>query len=409
MATAGQSSHKPYRYQRLPNGSQQIRLLKLRHSVLYGMQYDICTFTLDRAPEYVALSYMWGAPTPTFDFIFHEEKSIRIRQNLHKFLSIYRDEGYLWVDQICIDQSNVRERNQQVALMSKIYEGAVYVIAWLGLDSGASNLKPLDEEARLNISRELTFDILTDPYFSRLWVVQEFMLARNVDFMFQDGRIPALQLDQIIDIVSAGRKHFNKKTLRLDRLMHYNHREGLPLQGCLGLFCGNHCGDPRDKVYGMMGLVEKSQCLQIDYSKSTHEVYSDVILTFVNQANKYQLPNARVPSYTPGLREYRATSLRLGKEMGFTSSELQALKSVLNDIWRPETFMGFLGFGITAMGFETVPTQFDAEEAPDQDTIDATYPWIAKERGKAPESFRPVSCRWWYDIDGIRRYYACYM
>jgi hypothetical protein len=210
--TRSQSSRKQYRYQRLRPGSQQIRLLRSRYSVLYGMQYELHTFTLNEAPEYVALSYMWGPPTPTFNCIVHEDRSIRIRQNLHKFLSHYRDEGYLWVDQLCIDQSNVLERNHQVALMSKIYEGAAYVIAWLGLDSRASKVKPSDEEGRFNLSKELTFDILADPYFSRLWVVQEFMLARSVDFMFEDGRLPALQLDQIIDLVSTGRTQFREKT-----------------------------------------------------------------------------------------------------------------------------------------------------------------------------------------------------
>jgi hypothetical protein len=426
--TRSQSSRKQYRYQRLRPGSQQIRLLRSRYSVLYGMQYELHTFTLNEAPEYVALSYMWGPPTPTFNCIVHEDRSIRIRQNLHKFLSHYRDEGYLWVDQLCIDQSNVLERNHQVALMSKIYEGAAYVIAWLGLDSRASKVKPSDEEARFNLSKELTFDILADPYFSRLWVVQEFMLARSVDFMFEDGRLPALQLDQIIDLVSTGRTQFREKTAGFDRLVYYSHRQGLPLEGCLDLFCGNHCGDPRDKVYGMMGLVKTSQRLQIDYSKSTHEVYSDVILAFINEANTYEQPNYGIPEHTPGLREYMATSslltkamlsryfetsLLLSKEMEFTASELEALEKVINDVWRPETsdyFTGSWYTSITAMGFETVPTQLDANETPNQDAIDAMYPCIAKEKhARKPARFRPVGGRWWYDIDGRRRYYACYM
>lgn len=39
---------------------------------------------------------------------------------------------YLWVDQLCIDQANVFERNHQVGLMSKIFGQAAQVIVWLG-------------------------------------------------------------------------------------------------------------------------------------------------------------------------------------------------------------------------------------------------------------------------------------
>lgn len=39
---------------------------------------------------------------------------------------------WLWIDQICIDQSNTHEKNQQVAIMSKIYSKAYIVLSWLG-------------------------------------------------------------------------------------------------------------------------------------------------------------------------------------------------------------------------------------------------------------------------------------
>jgi hypothetical protein len=38
----------------------------------------------------------------------------------------------LWADQICIDQSNLDERSQQVLLMKKIYENALTVFVYLG-------------------------------------------------------------------------------------------------------------------------------------------------------------------------------------------------------------------------------------------------------------------------------------
>jgi hypothetical protein len=399
---------EPYTYQPLDGESQQVRLIHLSNEGDIT-HYDICTVSLDDAPPYVALSYMWGVPTTTFDFIVRGTKNIRIRQNLHNFLSLYRDEGYLWIDQICIDQTNVLERNHQVALMSRIYEGAAHVIAWLALDNRSSKIRPLEERSQQDLSRELTYDILADPYFSRLWIVQEFVLARSVDIMYQDVRISVIQLGQIIDMHLAGTPQFREGSQAFDKLVHYRSRRRQPfqllgtskLEGCLQLFYRNHCGDPRDKVYGLMGLVEESQRLQIDYSKSTHEVYSDVIMAFISEANTHQHPKNAAERNSPGLQayltktsiltkellfQYKRTSFLLSKEMGFTTSELQALDNVIKDIWteRRAYLTSSWYLSITAMGFQTVHPYCDAKEA-------AKYPWRA----------------WWYEFDGTRTWYQC--
>jgi hypothetical protein len=142
-----------------------------------------------------------GKPDPTYNFIVHSNMSLRIRQSLHKFLSLYQDEGYLWVDQICIDQSTVLERNYQVALISRIYAGASQVIAWLALENRASGTELLDSQyifeerdVQLWRRRDLFHDILQDPYFSRLWIIQELYCARDVLIVIPDGRIPWTQI-----------------------------------------------------------------------------------------------------------------------------------------------------------------------------------------------------------------------
>jgi hypothetical protein len=49
-----------------------------------------------------------------------------------------RKSRYIWIDQICIDQSNLPERNQQVAIMGQIFGKARTVIAWLGKEDALS-------------------------------------------------------------------------------------------------------------------------------------------------------------------------------------------------------------------------------------------------------------------------------
>jgi len=59
-----------------------------------------------------------------------------VTENLHSFLSYFsrtnmRGED-LWVDAICINQSDENERSSQVNLMSTIYRAARRVLVWLG-------------------------------------------------------------------------------------------------------------------------------------------------------------------------------------------------------------------------------------------------------------------------------------
>ncbi|KAH8788003.1 heterokaryon incompatibility [Diaporthe sp. PMI_573] len=46
----------------------------------------------------------------------------------------------LWIDAVCIDQSSLEERGEQVTRMSSIYQNASRVIVWLGNGSEESDL-----------------------------------------------------------------------------------------------------------------------------------------------------------------------------------------------------------------------------------------------------------------------------
>jgi len=64
-----------------------------------------------------------------------------VAENLHLALHQLQHpsrQRVLWVDRICINQREVRERNYQVAQMRAIYEGARLVIVWLGVEDRTS-------------------------------------------------------------------------------------------------------------------------------------------------------------------------------------------------------------------------------------------------------------------------------
>jgi hypothetical protein len=93
--------------------------------------------------EYEALSYEWGDASNADTDILINGKEVQIRQNLRIALWHLRpkdEERCLWIDAMCIDQSNVLERNHQVELMGKIYSTSKSTIAWLGLPMADSDL-----------------------------------------------------------------------------------------------------------------------------------------------------------------------------------------------------------------------------------------------------------------------------
>jgi Heterokaryon incompatibility protein (HET) len=129
-----------FEHQALERPSGQIRLLQLEPCVgPTELRLSVATYDLDNCPAYNALSYEWGDPEPTVDILVNG-KAFDICHNLSLFLGELerkRTQGLqnhllLWADAICIDQTNLMERNAQVSLMGTIYQNAMRVFAWLG-------------------------------------------------------------------------------------------------------------------------------------------------------------------------------------------------------------------------------------------------------------------------------------
>jgi hypothetical protein len=87
------------------------------------------------APKfYMALSYVWG---DTLDprCITLDGCNFPVSRNLESFLRSFRrwnDCCCIWIDQISINQVDIPERNSQIRLMKRVYEGADQIIIWLG-------------------------------------------------------------------------------------------------------------------------------------------------------------------------------------------------------------------------------------------------------------------------------------
>ncbi|KAK0609260.1 heterokaryon incompatibility protein-domain-containing protein, partial [Immersiella caudata] len=117
----------------------QVRILAIypgRPSSPIRGRLDIVS--LAEEPVYQAVSYVWGSGELTHWVTLEqngEETALDITANAHKLLTKIRspwEERVIWIDGICINQTDQVEKTDQVKMMGEIYRGAWRVTAYLG-------------------------------------------------------------------------------------------------------------------------------------------------------------------------------------------------------------------------------------------------------------------------------------
>ena len=170
-------------------------------------------FQLSEAPTFKAISYTWG-PVHPLRPIYIGRDVFWVRPNLAAFLhTIIRDPqpgvGWLWIDQVCIRQDDVTERNHQVRQMAEIYRSASEVIVWLGPGTEESSSLPtgaVELQTELfswsNPGAKALIQLLKCEYWTRTWIIQEFILATSVVLYWGTAKFSFDDLDTITNIGS---------------------------------------------------------------------------------------------------------------------------------------------------------------------------------------------------------------
>ena len=86
--------------------------------------------------QYIAVSYTWGGQPRDHALDCSGVKVPVTRSCVDVLSSLLKNifksgKGFVWIDQLCVDQENLDERAEQILLMKKIYEGAEIVVSWL--------------------------------------------------------------------------------------------------------------------------------------------------------------------------------------------------------------------------------------------------------------------------------------
>ncbi|TGO48783.1 hypothetical protein BOTNAR_0459g00040 [Botryotinia narcissicola] len=185
--------------------TDSIRLLILHPGTSESpIQSDLIHTTLrecrcDIHGNYTALSYVWGDANDT-TYIFVDGFLFAVTVNLAAALHDLRDEKRqlrLWADAVCINQTNNLERSQQVCLMKEVYGYAQATVIYLGalveqtksLFELMNQLDP-DRTKLLEIAEDAIKDVVSRPWFTRVWVYQELVLSNVVFVQFGRLRVP---------------------------------------------------------------------------------------------------------------------------------------------------------------------------------------------------------------------------
>jgi hypothetical protein len=121
---------------------------------------------------------------------------LMIGTNLRDYLLEYRRRRlaqFLWIDAICIDQSNTTDKNNQIPLMRHIYSAAQKVHVWLGdaspLEHGALRIMPaVIKKLQGNGDAGENFNLTTDemmeqrglpPVHHEVWTALASILSRS--------------------------------------------------------------------------------------------------------------------------------------------------------------------------------------------------------------------------------------
>jgi hypothetical protein len=332
-----------YRYEPLEH-ADEIRLLVVQPDIFafpdtYTVHCKLIHRRLNECPSYEALSYAWGTTSKPKQ-LHCDGRILDITNSLWTalyHLRYSREERIIWADAVCINQSSASEKNQQLPLMGRIYSQSARTLCWIGKDareeaqeafilinqlifwikrSGSrspietirTELQefhhiPDDRIITQRIKRTIS-PIFKQAWFTRLWVVQEFVLSRKARLVFRYEGPLMDELWWIVKILDALPGFWGGEHVGNFRIFDCFHDMGVikddRLTDILGLlrYTENfECTDRRDRIYALLGIADIPG-FEADYGLSLSQTY----VRFAKWILEFY-PDLRILSYARGLSD----------------------------------------------------------------------------------------------------------
>jgi hypothetical protein len=242
-------------------------------------------------------------------------KDLRITRNLScALLQLRRADRLreLWIDALCINQSSAEEKTQQVRKMHRIYSLASRVIIWLGESDSYSDLamdclqrvRSMQFHAFMTINDERKrhlqklFEENVEPisalrsraWWNRVWTVQE-GLAANKHSVVQCGHRKALWEKVLLALTCLDASYptdarvLDKPTTSDFMRVYYARQasQAISLEDLIYASSHRQASDPRDHIYALLGLAEKSfyDPFEPDYTQSPMQTFQRAVVSII--------------------------------------------------------------------------------------------------------------------------------
>lgn len=357
--------------------------------------------------RYTALSYVWGSVEDPAHITIDGHARFEVTRNLFNALKSLRRPDValsLWVDAICINQGDSNEKRVQIGLMRRVYSQAQKVIAYVPqepedadrfsellskilrayaqcrevIDSGAeykhqatvadrSDTHEAQHEQEQQQMRQVPLQptgtciedydmpleddaiwlvwrrFFASPYFRRIWILQEFTLAKDLHFdngSYQFAYTHILIAMQAIDTASRmlnarylgrgenveltraallgwrGLQMMNMERIfaipeLYDKVTNEQLKRTRRLIDKIGKAFDYDATDPRDRIYALLGLTSDAEYFQalVSYHEAdTYEVvYRRFAVALIHQGHLLQIlhmacktpSSPQMPSWVP--------------------------------------------------------------------------------------------------------------
>ncbi|KAI1153817.1 heterokaryon incompatibility protein-domain-containing protein [Nemania diffusa] len=244
-------------------------------------------FPLADCPEYETVSYTWGDEdgnsTPCMPIYLGKFWEVllvtRNCWSLLQYLRPYSGCRIVWVDAICINQRSDLERSAQVALMDRIYIQCMRVLVYLGNNVVEPTKQRFRPKVRASALKELLLgrdiqDLLSKRYFGRVWIIQELILAPYAVMPLGQVDVYLGRGELFQAIISSQQEENSKSWLQYmgDAVKLNRHT----ILGVLEQTMESQASDPRDKIFGVVGLLQQE--LSTDLTPDYSLPYRDVVV-----------------------------------------------------------------------------------------------------------------------------------
>lgn len=181
---------------------------------------------------------------------------------------------------------------------------AIYRLAYTGLeDANRIAVEAVDLALR---SRPFTgaesgalVEILRQPYWSHVWVVQEMCVTKAArihagrqSIPWDDFGLVLIMMERCMPWIMRLLDSNFRALLELRRLCHEEKLATRPqLANLLPQFRWSRATNPKDKIYGLLGLAQSHDCdlVEVDYKISPSECYTRVMFALLQQSRDLSL------------------------------------------------------------------------------------------------------------------------